>query len=433
MNIKNLIKTLGPGVMFAGTCIGGSHLMQSTKAGAFYGFGLISIVLVANLMKYPFFEFASRYTNATGDSILEGYKRLGKWTLVLFGLVTFFSMFVINAAITALTSGLGNNLFESISGIETTFFINGENLSGVLWAAIISTIVFGILTYGKFSLLDKTLKIVGTVLVLTVFIAFFSVIGQPSKAPSSSVLDIVTTPEGFGFAIVLMGWMPMGVDMSAWHSLWTQERIKQTNYHPTLKETLLDFNFGYLVTVVLALFFLSIGAKTLYHHPDVSVADIKSMGGLSYSKTLVQMFTESVGSWSYYIILLAAFATMFGTAITLGDGYCRSIVRVVDLVRDKKSSNKEFLLWLVILMVGSLIVLYISGNNLSKIVNIATATSFIIAPFAAFLNYKIIFSKNIPESHKPKKWLKHLALFGIAFLTLFTALYILYLFDFFSL
>ena len=97
--IKQFLKVLGPGIMFAGTCIGGSHLIQSTKAGAFYGFGLLGIVILANILKYPFFEFASRYTNSTGDSILEGYSKLGKGPIALYGIVTFFSMFIITAAI----------------------------------------------------------------------------------------------------------------------------------------------------------------------------------------------------------------------------------------------------------------------------------------------------------------------------------------------
>ena len=36
-----LKKTLGPGILFASTAIGVSHLVQSTRAGAKYGFGLL--------------------------------------------------------------------------------------------------------------------------------------------------------------------------------------------------------------------------------------------------------------------------------------------------------------------------------------------------------------------------------------------------------
>ena len=54
---QNLLKTLGPGILFASTAIGVSHLVQSTRAGAEFGFGLVLVVILANLFKYPFFEF----------------------------------------------------------------------------------------------------------------------------------------------------------------------------------------------------------------------------------------------------------------------------------------------------------------------------------------------------------------------------------------
>ena len=49
------LKKLGPGLLFAGAAIGVSHLVQSTKAGAEFGFGLIWALLLCNLFKYPFF------------------------------------------------------------------------------------------------------------------------------------------------------------------------------------------------------------------------------------------------------------------------------------------------------------------------------------------------------------------------------------------
>ena len=38
--VERWLKTLGPGILFASTCIGVSHLVQSTRAGALAGFGL---------------------------------------------------------------------------------------------------------------------------------------------------------------------------------------------------------------------------------------------------------------------------------------------------------------------------------------------------------------------------------------------------------
>ena len=60
--MKALIKALGPGLLFASMAIGTSHLVLSTKAGAQYGWIMIVPTLLANLLKYPFFEFGVRYT-----------------------------------------------------------------------------------------------------------------------------------------------------------------------------------------------------------------------------------------------------------------------------------------------------------------------------------------------------------------------------------
>ena len=51
----NVLKKLGPGLLFAGAAIGVSHLVQSTRAGADFGFSLLWVLILSNIIKYPFF------------------------------------------------------------------------------------------------------------------------------------------------------------------------------------------------------------------------------------------------------------------------------------------------------------------------------------------------------------------------------------------
>jgi Mn2+/Fe2+ NRAMP family transporter len=81
IDYKRYLKALGPGILFASTCIGVSHLVQSTRAGADFGFQLVAFILLANLFKYPFFEFGSRFAAATNKSLIEGYLKEGKWVI----------------------------------------------------------------------------------------------------------------------------------------------------------------------------------------------------------------------------------------------------------------------------------------------------------------------------------------------------------------
>ena len=69
----NFRKVLGPGLLYAGTAVGVSHLVQPTRAGAMFNFDLVWILVLANILKYPFFEFGTRYAVATGKNLVDGY------------------------------------------------------------------------------------------------------------------------------------------------------------------------------------------------------------------------------------------------------------------------------------------------------------------------------------------------------------------------
>ena len=416
MNIRsnNFWKAFGPGVLFASTCIGVSHLVQSTRAGADFGFLLLGAIIVANILKFPFFEFASRYTSATGVSIIDGYKRKGNWILIIYLLITIPSMFIVTAAVTFVTSGLLENLFRI-------------GLSTDQWAAVLLLICIVILGIGKYKTLDGLLKVVGGVLLISVIVAFFSAVfhGPVEKAPDFIPKELFA-PAGIVFVIALMGWMPTAVDISTWPSLWAEARIKQTGYKPTLKETLLDFNIGYWISAVLAICFLTLGALIIYG-TGTSLSDSSPV----FAHQIISMFTEAIGKWSYYLIAIAAFSTMFSTTITVVDGYGRAITRTTKLLlnKTKKDSQKAFTIWAVIISFGAYLVIYKYLNNLTKLVDLATILSFVVAPLAGYLNYKVIYSEEVGIEYRPSKGMKWLAIAGLIFLSSFTLIYFVILFN----
>ena len=158
----NLSK-LGPGLLFAGAAIGVSHLVQSTRAGADYGWGLIWALLLINLFKYPFFQFGPRYAQATGESLLDGYHKLGKGYLWAYFFVNLGTMFTIQSAVTVVTAGLASKLFGITDDI-------------VSWSIIITLFCSIILVLGRYHWLDKFIKVIMVSLaissVLAVSVAF---------------------------------------------------------------------------------------------------------------------------------------------------------------------------------------------------------------------------------------------------------------------
>lgn len=403
--MRSFLKALGPGIVFAGMCIGVSHLVQSTRAGADYGFGLMLAVLAANLFKYPFFEFASRYTGVTGVSILNGYAKMGRWILYLYALITVVTMFIVTAAVTFVAAGLLGNLVPVGWSTDS-------------WALVILVVCFVILASGKYSVLDGLLKVVSLVLLVSTVVAMISAARQGAvKASDMFHAPGAWTPAGLVFVVALMGWMPTAVDISTWTGLWAEARVEQTQYRPKLKETLLDFNIGYLLSTVLAVIFLSLGALVMY-----GTGEELSNSAPVFAGQLISMYTASIGEWSYWIIAIAAFSTMFSTSITVLDGYGRVMTRLTELIFGHRSKI-HYIGWMLLVGTGGLFVINRFLGNLKQLVDFATTLSFIVAPLAAYINYRAIFSREIARDLQPPLWLKGLAVAGLVFLVVFTGIY----------
>ena len=211
MRMIKSIQKLGPGLLFAGAAIGVSHLVQSTRAGADFGFGLLWALLLVNFFKYPFFQFGPRFALATGESLLSGYAKLGKAVIVTYFILSLTTMFTIQTAVTIVTAGIAVELF----GISTNIVY-----CGVAITFISSSLLF----LGRFELLDRGMKIIIFILSVSTIIATFLAFDQSKEIEWKQVLPSSST--GFAFLIAFMGWMPGPLDISVWHSLWSLEKKK---------------------------------------------------------------------------------------------------------------------------------------------------------------------------------------------------------------
>ena len=412
--ISKFGKTAGPGILFACTAIGVSHLVQSTRAGADFGLLLLGFVIVVSLLKYPFFEFGSRYANVTQTSIIDGYKNLGKPVLWMYFLITIASMFFITGAVGFVTAGFFENLF-------------GLQFLGQWTIILLFGICVLILAIGKYHVLDSLIKVVAIVLLISTVCAFLLVLWNGPVDPSENfVPKELWTSSGILFLLALMGWMPTALDLSSWNSLWTLERMKQTNYRPKLKETLFEFRLSYLITTILAVMFVTLGAFIFY-----GSGEELPNNNADFAHTVVTLYTQTIGQWSYLIIAAAAFAVMFGTIIAVFDGYSRSLQRTVELIFTKKEEvirtkfKSFYIFFLLIILSGSLVVVLQFAGNLREIVDFATVLSFLIAPVIAVINLRLVTGKYLDKNFQPSIWLRMLSFGGIIFLTGFAIYFVI--------
>ena len=397
-----IIQKLGPGLLFAGAAIGVSHLVQSTRAGADFGFGLLWALILSNLFKYPFFLFGPKYSLASGESLLEGYYKLSKYVLLTYLMLSLITMFTIQTAVTIVTAGLAIELFGITSNIT-------------VWASIIITMCLIILLIGRYKLLDNLMKFVIILLTISTLLAvFFAGFNTANSFEFTQVFPTETV--GIAFLVAFMGWMPAPLDISIWQSIWTLEKKKKEK-EISEKEVIFDFNIGYITTIILGICFIALGALVMYDSGET----FSNQGG-AFSKQLINLYTKSIGNEAFFIIAIAAFTTMFSTTITCLDASPRTMKKTFKLLGLNKLASYN--IWIIILAIGTLLIFIFFMSEMGLLVKIATILSFITAPFYAIANFKLINSKHTPKEFRPSKFINILSVFGIIFLSCFTVWYL---------
>ncbi|PSJ17862.1 NRAMP family divalent metal transporter [Nitrosomonas supralitoralis] len=418
---KHFISRLGPGLLYAGAAVGVSHLVQSTQAGGMFGFELIIAIIIIHLIKYPFFEFGPRYTAATGQHILHGYLRLGKWAIWLYLFLSISTMFIVQAAITVVTAGLITNIFglEGLGGHD-------PQIVAFIISSILLLLALILLVSGHYKLLDKLMKIIILVLTVTSIAAVIMLLfNNPGHYKSATVFFSFSDTVHLIFLATFLGWMPAPLDLSVWHSIWAKSKNESVGKLTSMQDTLFDFRVGYIGTAFLAICFLLMGALVMYGSNIPFAA-----GGAAFAGQLIDMYEQALGQWAYPIVAIAALATMFSTTLTVLDAFPRSISAALELIFPKKSllnNEKTYLVWLLIIITGTLFILFFYLASMRDLVKIATIVSFVAAPIFAVLNMQAVFSKNMPDQYRPGKLMWIWCWLGVAALSGCSITYLLLL------
>ncbi|EMB65894.1 NRAMP family divalent metal transporter [Streptococcus mutans] len=403
---KSKFKAMGPGILMASAAVGGSHIVSSTQAGAIYGWQLAIIVLLVNLFKYPFFRFGSQYTLQNNKSLIEGYKEKGKLYLWVFFIMNIFSAVVNTAAVGILAAAILYNIFP-----------NGFGLSISQLTTVLIIVTLAMLLIGGYRFLDGLSKWVMTALTLAttlaVVIALFKHREYAPDFTAPSPWQLTALP----FIVSLMGWMPAPIEISAINSMWTVEKRKTAKV--SLTDGIFDFNVGYIGTAVLAFIFLALGALIQFG----SGQQVKSASA-AYIAQFINMYESSFGAWSRLLIAFIAFLCIFGTTITVIDGYSRANNETMRLLFGRKEASQKVLnVWMVFTSIIGIIIVLLFAGDVATLMRFAMIASFLTTPVYAYLNYSLVNNKE----HKLSVWLNWLSIFGLIYLAGFAIFFLVYI------
>jgi Mn2+/Fe2+ NRAMP family transporter len=426
------LRAFGPGLLFAGAAVGVSHLVQSTRAGAGYGLSLLVVVLVANLLKYPAFRFGSLYAAATGHSLLEGYRRQGRWALWLYGLLTLATMFTVAAAVTVVTAGLLGMLI-------------GVRDHPLALSAVLLVVCGVILAVGRFVWLDRVIKVVVAILTVATLVAAGLAVPHLDFAGARWWPDVAHfSAADFAFVAALVGWMPSAVDVAVWQSLWTLAKAdaNQTSglaldqpdaraaRRARLAAVRIDFDVGYTATALLAFCFVVLGAAVMYGSGQAPAAT-----ATGFAEQIITLYAAMLGQWARPLIAVAAFAVMFSTTLTVMDGFPRALATLRARLRSPEKAGEALLesrdgmraYWAALLVValGALAVLGALPRSLPALIDLATTLSFLTAPILAWLNHRAVHGAEVPPDARPSRFLSWFSRVGMLFMGGFAVWYLI--------
>ncbi len=399
---------LGPGLLFAATAVGVSHLVQSTRAGAEFGLTLLVLILAACAIKYPAFRFGAEYAALTGRTVLSGYERQGRWLLALILVATFIEGVGVVPAVTLVTVGLGMNLL-------------GTQVDPIIATVAIVFVASIVLLVGRYRVLENITRVFVALFPIMTVLATLAAIGginpgQPLAAPFE------LNESNLFFSVSVAGWMPIGLGGAIFLSAWVIARGKASGHPVTPRVALFDFHVGFLTSLVLAFCFLLMGTIVLLGR-EVEMAGSSAV----FAAQFVGIFTEVIGQWTELVVGVAAITVMLSTVLAVVDGFPRVYANVVTkLARGVGVPSEDRLyqgfLWFQIVTSG--VVLYVLPRSFGAFIDFITAVGFLTAPVVAFMNHRIMFFGDIPPQRQPARWVRRWSVAGTTILAVIFPIYL---------
>ena len=114
---------------------------------------------------------------------------------------------------------------------------------------------------------------------------------------------------------------------------------------------------------------------------------------------------------------------MLSTTITALDASPRAMGITTELILNKELKH-GYLLWLIILAIGTIIIFFAFSSKMGLLIKIATILSFLTAPFYSIINYILISSKHTPIKNRPSLKMHILSIVGILYLIGFSIFFL---------
>ncbi|NTF31405.1 Nramp family divalent metal transporter [Rhizobium skierniewicense] len=371
-------KLIGPGIVAAATGVGAGDLVATLIAGSRFGYALLWAAVLGCVVKIALAEGSARYHLATGSTMLEGWRSLGKWTSWYFGIYIMVWGFVYGA--TAM----------SATALPLAVFFPSVPLW--IWAVLTGLSCATFVAFNRYDAFETVMKIfIGIMFVIVIGIA---IMVSPNVGEAVTGL-IPSVPQGSAiYTLGLIGGVGGTITMAS-YGYWVNAKGWRTPAWMGVMR--LDNRVAYIVTGMFVISMLIIGAELLY------ASQIALSSGDRGLLDLDRVLEERFGSTMSTLFLIGFFATAISSVLGVWQGVSMLFADFVRGVKGETGSREglektpAFRFYLFWLTIPPMVLLFLGRPFLLVIVYGALG-----AFFMPFLALTLIWLLN--SSRVPKEW-----------------------------
>jgi Mn2+/Fe2+ NRAMP family transporter len=372
-------KLIGPGIVVAVTGVGAGDLVATLIAGSRFGYALLWAAVIGCIVKIALAEGSARYHLATGSTMLDGWKSLGKWTSWYFGIYIMIWGFVYGATAMSATALPLAALFPFLPLWAWAM------LSGLVCAAFVA--------FNRYEVFENVMKIFIAIMFIIVVGIAILVVPNVGNAVAGLVPSI---PEGSAvYTLGLIGGVGGTITMAS-YGYWVNAKGWRTPAWMGVMR--LDNRVAYIMTGIFVVAMLIVGAELLYTAQiALSTGD---RGLLDLDEVLEQRFGRFVST----AFLVGFFATTISSILGVWHGVSLLFADFVRSVRGETSGSRQglektpaFKFYLFWLTIPPMALLWF-GRPFTLVIIYGALGAF----FMPFLAITLIWLLN--SSRVPKEW-----------------------------
>ncbi|RBM20866.1 iron transporter [Streptomyces sp. PT12] len=333
-------RLIGPGLVVAATGVGAGDLVATAVAGERYGYTLVWAAVLGCLIKISLAEATGRWHLATGSTIFDGWRSLGRWTMVYFGIYVTVWGFVYGATAMSASAMPLVALWPEGPSLRTWGIISGLLGLVCVW-------------FNRYAVVEKLMMgFVGVMFVVVVGIAIR--VGPDTAALGAGLLPVL--PDGSVlYTLGLIGGVGGTITLAAYGYWVTAKGWTGPRWIPMMR---LDNRVAYATTGLFVVAMLVIGAELL------NAADIALASGDRGLLDVGEVLEDRFGTATANLFLIGFFAASFSSVIGVWHGVSLLFTDFVGHVRPDRAVAPEeretswpfraYLLWLTFPPMGLL-------------------------------------------------------------------------------